>query len=97
MHVISVVKVEKKAGTIINIGSSTAYEPVPSLPVYSAAKFGLRGWSINCVQVLRKHDIKVTLINPGAAAGGPPHGHHSLHLRSPSAHASSFGASKIAV
>ena len=37
------------------------------MPVYGAAKHGLRGWSLICHEALRKHGIKVTLINPGAS------------------------------
>ncbi len=59
---------EKHNGTIINIGSTAALRPVAAFPVYSAAKFGLRGWSLNCHEALRKHGVKVTLLNPGVCA-----------------------------
>ena len=61
----SLLQVEKHNGTIINIGSTAALRPVAAFPVYSAAKFGLRGWSLNCHEALRKHGVKVTLLNPG--------------------------------
>jgi len=61
-------QVEKHSGTIINIGSTAALRPVAAFPVYSAAKFGLRGWSLNCHEALRKHGVKVTLLNPGVCA-----------------------------
>ena len=58
-------QVKKGAGIIINMGSIAAIEPMPILSAYSASKFGVRGWSLNCYEILRKHNIKVVLINPG--------------------------------
>ena len=58
-------QVEKGAGTIIYIGSKLGIERIPAVPVYSAAKHGLRGFSHNTHEALRKQGIKVTLINPG--------------------------------
>ena len=63
--VASDMQVEKNAGIIINIGSKLGLERIPAVPVYSAAKHGLRGWSHNCHEALRQKGIKVTLINPG--------------------------------
>ena len=64
-------QVHKHAGNIINIGSKLGLERVAAVPVYSAAKHGLRGWSFNCHEALRTRGVKVTLINPGAAQRVP--------------------------
>jgi short-subunit dehydrogenase len=34
---------ERKAGTIVNIGSSNSIEPVPALGIYTATKFAMDG------------------------------------------------------
>ena len=33
--------------------------------VYGTAKHGLRGWSLSCHEALRKHGVKVVIIEPG--------------------------------
>ena len=59
-------QVRKGEGTIINMGSMSAVRPTPAQCVYSACKWGLRGWSLGCQEALRHHGVKVMLINPGA-------------------------------
>lgn len=39
-------------GLIINLGSVAALEPMKSTPVYAASKFGIRGWSLSCYEVI---------------------------------------------
>ena len=39
-------------GLIINLGSVAALEPMKSTPVYAASKWGLRGWSLSCYEVI---------------------------------------------
>jgi short-subunit dehydrogenase len=56
--------VEKGGGTIINLGSVAAVEPMTQSCAYAATKHGLRGWSLSCYQALRHKNIKVVLINP---------------------------------
>ena len=81
-----IAQLAKHAGTIIHIGSSAALWPVPAFPVYSAAKHGLRGWSLDCHEALRQHGIKVVLLNPGDSAWGccrpgtrAEHHRHAVH------------------
>ena len=57
---------EKKEGIIINIGCVAAIEPLTDGCAYAASKHGVRGWSNSCYMNLRKYNIKVVLINPGA-------------------------------
>ena len=59
-------QIETGAGVIINMGSVAAIEPMTMACAYAASKHGLRGWSLSCYQALRKHNIKVVLVNPGA-------------------------------
>ena len=33
--------------------------------VYAACKHGLRGWSLSCHEALRKHGVKVVILEPG--------------------------------
>ena len=39
-------------GFFINLGSVAAVEPMKSTPVYAASKWGLRGWSLSCYEVI---------------------------------------------
>ncbi len=48
---------------IVNIGSTLSFEAKKELSIYSAAKFGLRGFSLALAKELDK--IKVYLIHPG--------------------------------
>ncbi|CAD7702496.1 unnamed protein product [Ostreobium quekettii] len=57
--------VERNEGTIINISSILGLENDQYSGVYSASKFGLRGWSLSCHETLRRSNVKVVLINPG--------------------------------
>ena len=41
-----------KEGIIINNGSIAGIAPFPAIPVYSATKWALRGWSLDCYEVL---------------------------------------------
>lgn len=55
---------EAGGGNILNIGSTAAAKGFPGGSVYVASKFALRGMT-QCWQAeLRKHDIRVMLINP---------------------------------
>ena len=36
--------------------------------VYATCKWGLRGWSLSCHEALRKHSVKVVVIEPGEPA-----------------------------
>eukprot|EP00922_Rhytidocystis_sp_ex-Travisia-forbesii_P025806 GHVS01037860.1.p1 GENE.GHVS01037860.1~~GHVS01037860.1.p1 ORF type:complete len:111 (+),score=10.88 GHVS01037860.1:135-467(+) len=59
---------ERQFGVIINIGSVAAIEGMTQHGLYSATKFGLRGWSLHCYQKLRYDNIKVMISHPGFVA-----------------------------
>jgi 3-oxoacyl-[acyl-carrier protein] reductase len=68
--------VAKKKGNIINIGSTASHRGAPNGTAYYATKFALRGMTECWRYELRKHNIRVMLVNPsevitnfGAAAG----------------------------
>jgi 3-oxoacyl-[acyl-carrier protein] reductase len=54
----------RERGTIVNIGSVAAIEPMKGLGAYAASKHALRGWSLSSYERLREAGIKVVLINP---------------------------------
>jgi len=65
---VSIFKKQRSHGTIVNIGSTAALKGFPGGTVYGASKFALRGMT-ECWQTeLRKHIIRVTLINPSEVA-----------------------------
>jgi len=53
-------------GHIINFGSLASLAPVPGLSLYSASKFGVRGFSLAVAEELREHGINVSLVLPDA-------------------------------
>ena len=54
----------QSSGHIINIASLAAIGPVPGLGFYSAAKFGLRGYSLALAHELAEKNIAVSVIYP---------------------------------
>ncbi len=56
--------VSQKYGNIVNIASTAALKGYPGGLVYSASKFALRGMTQCWQGELRKHNIRVSLINP---------------------------------
>ncbi len=52
-------------GHIINIGSLGGIVAVPYETIYSATKFGVRGFTLSLAGELKTTGIKVTLISPG--------------------------------
>jgi 3-oxoacyl-[acyl-carrier protein] reductase len=63
-------------GNIVNIGSTASHRGAPNGTAYYASKFALRGMTECWRAELRKHNIRVMLVNPsevitnfGAAAG----------------------------
>eukprot|EP00927_Polykrikos_kofoidii_P080804 TRINITY_DN7776_c0_g1_i1.p1 TRINITY_DN7776_c0_g1~~TRINITY_DN7776_c0_g1_i1.p1 ORF type:complete len:273 (+),score=33.78 TRINITY_DN7776_c0_g1_i1:86-820(+) len=57
--------VERKWGTVINIGSIASIEGMSGTSAtYAASKHGLRGWNHSIYQSLRHDNVKVMLINP---------------------------------
>ena len=66
----------RKRGNIVNIGSTASHRGAANGTAYYAAKFALRGMTECWRAELRKHNIRVFLVNPsevitnfGAAAG----------------------------
>jgi short-subunit dehydrogenase len=56
--------VARERGTIVNIGSIAAIEPMKTHGVYAASKHALRGWSLSTYERLREHGLKTVLGNP---------------------------------
>jgi 3-oxoacyl-[acyl-carrier protein] reductase len=68
--------IARKRGNIVNIGSTAGLRGAPNGTAYYASKFALRGMTECWRGELRKHNIRVCLVNPsevitnfGAAAG----------------------------
>src|SRR5215471_1018437 len=68
--------IARKRGDIVNIGSTASHRGAPNGTAYYASKFALRGMTECWRGELRKHNIRVFLINPsevitsfGVAAG----------------------------
>ena len=55
---------EKNKGNIINIGSTAATKGFAHGTVYASSKFALRGMTECWQQELRKHNVRVMLVNP---------------------------------
>lgn len=66
VHFVSRIMANQKAGHIINISSIAGIAPVPGLNIYSATKFGVRGFSLAVAQELQEHQVKVSVICPDA-------------------------------
>lgn len=56
--------VEQRSGTIINIASTAATKGFAGGTAYASSKFALRGMSECWREELRRHDVRVVLINP---------------------------------
>jgi len=67
-RVFAPVFIGQKSGTIINVASVCAKHAWPGWSVYSAAKWGVLGFSKNLDVELRPHGIRVTCLIPGAGA-----------------------------
>lgn len=65
-HYVSQYMVEAKAGHIINISSMAGIAGVPGLNIYSATKFGVRGFSLSAAQELMEYGVHLSLICPDA-------------------------------
>jgi len=57
---------QQKKSYILNIASSAAYQAVPYLSVYAATKSFILSYSRGLRQELKKKNISVTVISPGA-------------------------------
>lgn len=57
--------VERRQGAIVNVSSTTAFQPVPTLAVYSAAKAFVQSFSQSLWYEAKQHDVKVFALAPG--------------------------------
>jgi 3-oxoacyl-[acyl-carrier protein] reductase len=64
---VSILK-KQKHGTIINIGSTAGLKGYEGGTVYASSKFALRGMTMCWQAELRRHNIRVILINPSEVA-----------------------------
>jgi 3-oxoacyl-[acyl-carrier protein] reductase len=64
-YVIPFMKV-KKAGHIVNISSIAGDCGIPGASIYSASKAALSGLSLSLREELREHNIRLSVIKPGA-------------------------------
>lgn len=60
--------VDQGGGHIVNVGSLASLAAVAGLPLYSASKFGVRGFSLAAAQELREHGVAVSVVLPDAVA-----------------------------
>ena len=56
--------VDRKAGTLINVGSTSALRGSAGASPYNATKFALRGMTEAWRRELRSHGVRVMLVNP---------------------------------
>lgn len=62
--------VEKKRGTIINLGSVGSFEPVPYMSTYAATKAYVLSFSEGLHEELKPHGVTVTCLCPGVVHTG---------------------------
>jgi 3-oxoacyl-[acyl-carrier protein] reductase len=80
--------VTRKSGNIVNIGSTSSLRGAPRGTAYNASKFALRGMTECWRAELRKHNIRVFLVNPSevltsfARTAGRPQKETPTKLRS---------------
>lgn len=56
--------IERQTGDIINISSTAGLKGAAATSAYSASKFGVMGLSESLMLEVRKHNIRVTALNP---------------------------------
>ncbi|KAI1150564.1 hypothetical protein F4825DRAFT_477823 [Nemania diffusa] len=59
---------ERKTGTIVNISSSVAIDPIPALGIYTATKCAMEGYTETLQTEVSAFGIRVLLVEPGAVA-----------------------------
>lgn len=70
----------RNRGHFVFVSSISGFAATPSASLYAATKFGLRGFALNLREDLRKSDVGVSVITPGAIrdagmfaeSGAPP-------------------------
>jgi hypothetical protein len=68
-HLLPLLKQQQQA-YILNVSSTTAFQPVPTLALYSAGKIFVRSFSRSLRHELRNTKISVTCLTPGTVATG---------------------------
>lgn len=66
VRVISEIMMKQKSGHIINISSMAGLAPIPGLNIYSATKFGIRGFSMAAASELEDFGVHVSVVCPDA-------------------------------
>lgn len=56
---------ERKAGYILNVASTAAYQPVPYLASYAASKSYVLNFSESLAKEMKEHNVVVTCLSPG--------------------------------
>ncbi|WP_236077850.1 SDR family NAD(P)-dependent oxidoreductase [Rhodococcus sp. P1Y] len=57
--------IARRDGTIVNVASTTAFQPVPTLAVYAAAKAFVLSFSQSLWYESAQHGVRVFALNPG--------------------------------
>jgi len=69
--------VAQGGGHIVNVCSLTGLAPTPGMTVYSATKFGIRGFSLGAAAELEEHGVAVTAVLPDGV--DTPMGRREVH------------------
>lgn len=56
---------ERRAGTIVNVTSSTTLAPFPLVATYTASKTAIEGFTASLEHELKAFDVRVKLVEPG--------------------------------
>lgn len=54
-----------RGGDVVNLSSGAGRGPGPEYPAYTTSKHGVNGFTYSIMRPLRRHGIRVTLIEPG--------------------------------
>ncbi|KQU45043.1 oxidoreductase [Rhodococcus sp. Leaf278] len=57
--------ITRRSGTVVNVASTTAFQPVPTLAVYAAAKAFVLSFSQSLWYESARHGVRVFALNPG--------------------------------
>ncbi len=68
-HLLPLLK-EQPAAYILNVSSTTAFQPIPTMAVYAASKSFVRSFSRSLRHELRQSTVSVTCLIPGTVATG---------------------------
>ncbi len=64
-HALAPGMIERRRGHLVFISSLNGRVAAPASSIYSAAKFGLRGFALGVRQDLREHGVGVSVVMPG--------------------------------